>query len=222
MVVGDSMARNLAKGLASWGTRTGLADVYDASVLGCPLEGGGQRYLQNGDPWPIPPGCDWWKRGFAPNARAYGPDVILVHTGTNEIYDREHPAWDGRRAPGDPIFDQYLLDGYLGFVDVLSGQGVPIVWAVPPCNRWDPRLYDEVTSAQRLGVITDVTIPALQAARSIELAGLDEQLCPGGQFSHRVAGVDGARPDGYHLTDAASDRLAETWLGPLLASSARR
>jgi peptidoglycan/LPS O-acetylase OafA/YrhL len=222
MVLGDSVARNLANGLISWGERTGAAVVYDASIQGCTVETGGMRYIATGEPWPIPESCDWWKRSFEQYAAEFAPDVVLVHTGTNEIYDRTHPSWDGRRAPGDPVFDRFLMDGYHRFVGVLSRPGVPVVWAVPACNRWDPRNLDPPVAAQRLGVITGQMIPSLVATTPIRTAPFDEQLCPGGQFSDTVAGVPNARPDGYHLTRQAADRLAETWLGPHLQQAAGR
>jgi peptidoglycan/LPS O-acetylase OafA/YrhL len=222
MVLGDSVARNLANGLISWGERTGSVVVYDVSIQGCTVESGGMRYIETGEPWPIPESCDWWKRSFEPYARDFAPDVILVHTGTNEIYDRTHPSWDGRRAPGDPIFDRFLMDGYHRFVDVLARAGVPVVWAVPACNRWDPRNLDPPVATERLAVITGQMIPVLAAGTPIQTAPFHEQLCPGGQFSDTVAGVPDARPDGYHLTRVAADRLAETWLGPLLLRTAGR
>ena len=41
-------------------------------------------------------------------------------------------------------------------------------------------------------------------------------MCPNGQYSNTVDGVDDARPDGFHFTDEAATALARDWLGPLL------
>jgi hypothetical protein len=48
------------------------------------------------------------------------------------------------------------------------------------------------------------------------------ELCPNGKFSATVAGVSDARPDGYHLSDAAATALAAKWLGPLVLQTAGR
>ncbi len=50
------------------------------------------------------------------------------------------------------------------------------------------------------------------AAGVIDLGKL---LCPGGEFTNSIAGVDDIRPDGMHFGDQGADLLA-TWLGPQL------
>ena len=222
MVVGDSMARNLAFGLQAWADATGLAELYDASVIACSTESDGMRYGQDGQTWPIPAACDWWKTDGAARVAEFGPDVVLVQIGTNEVLDREHPSWEGRRAPGDPVFDAYLPPLWVHLVDVLQVTGAPVVWSVPPCGRWDPAVLEPDAVTARMAVINGNYIPQVAAARSVVIADLDAQVCPNGQFSDTVMGIENARPDGRHFRDEVSVAIAEQWLAPLLLAAGGR
>jgi hypothetical protein len=65
-------------------------------------------------------------------------------------------------------------------------------------------------------------LPQLGAARALQWADLDKQLCPSGAFDSNALGINNSRPDGLHLTDAASESLADSWLAPLLLHAAGR
>ena len=47
------------------------------------------------------------------------------------------------------------------------------------------------------------------------VANLFKRICPNGQFSDQVEGVQDGRPDGYHLSSDAAVALARNWLGPI-------
>jgi hypothetical protein len=54
------------------------------------------------------------------------------------------------------------------------------------------------------------------------LADLNAELCPNGQFTQTGAGVNNARPDGYHPSDAADAAVAANGLGPMVLQAAGR
>jgi hypothetical protein len=219
MVTGDSMAYNVAHGLSAWAEATGLAVVDAMGHIGCPIRAGGARYDASGYVIQVAPVCDWWVEGGAARVQAFQPDVVLVVTGANEVYDRTHPSWEGRRAPGDPVFDAFLLDNYRRHADVMGSGGAPVLWAVPPCNRWKPEWVDPAAAEARWASIVTATIPALAASRPVQLVDLLAELCPGGTFAYDLWGMRGVRPDGYHLTDEAAAHLAEHYLAPILLAA---
>jgi hypothetical protein len=146
-----------------------------------------------------------------------------------DLRDRRLPAWSQVRAPGDPIFDEWLLDELELAVDTLAASGARIVWLSYPCISPDP---DEgivlgplgntaALDPARLTHLNRVLLPELVKRRPgrIELVDLDARVCPGGVFQPEVEGVADARPDGVHFSLQAADRLA-TVLGPLALRSA--
>jgi hypothetical protein len=53
-----------------------------------------------------------------------------------------------------------------------------------------------------------------------EHGDLFSELCPNGEYSDDLWGIEDARPDGMHLSDEASLELARRWLGPLVLRAA--
>jgi hypothetical protein len=179
-------------------------------------------HLASGQVNQIPESCGWWGTAAAQESlRSFAPDLVLVIAGNNEVYDRSAPAWDGIRAPGDPVFDTYILDEYVSAVDALGATGATVVWTVPPCADYSrtANFIEPAEGNRRVDHFADVLVPSLAARRPVVVADLKGQICPGGNFVDTVLGIIDARGDGLHLTSVAADAVVDQWLGPLLLAA---
>jgi hypothetical protein len=77
-----------------------------------------------------------------------------------------------------------------------------------------PELDSRVTSL-------NVDYDRLSSQTGVTVDDLKGHLCPNGQYSDTVDGVQDARPDGYHLSSAGALAVARTWLGPLCLDAAK-
>jgi len=223
LVFGDSLAENLATGLIARAAQTHDMVVWDHGIPGCPISRGGTRLKADGSVYPTNPICPWWGTDDGRKAVAdFHADVVLVAGGLNDLFDRQLPQWSETRHIDDPIFDPWLLSEYDAAFDTLSVGGAHIVWTTPPCfdtSVWGP-LIENAEARRRYHNST--ILPMLAAARPVQLADLNQELCPTGTFDPNSLGMTDSRPDGLHLTDAASDSLADSWLAPLLLRAAGR
>ena len=80
-----------------------------------------------------------------------------------------------------------------------------------------------VLAADRVRHLNDVIIPRLARRRpqTVTIVDLHAKVCPEGQFTDVVEGVDGVRPDALHFSQDGSKWLAE-WLGPQVTAIAGR
>ena len=224
IVVGDSLAQNLGVGLEWRALDTKDMVVWNRGISGCPIGRGGERW-HTGTPHEM---CSWW--GTAKGRQeidAFRPSVILVVAGLNDIVDRRRPEWGDYRGPGDPAFDAWLLSEYTAMFDVASKGGVPVVWVPPPCVDWEAGtgwggfVGEDRDGERRRLHHNSATVPTLRARRSIVVADLQSQICHGNTFDPDALGVENSRPDGLHLTNGASELLANRWLAPLLHDARR-
>ncbi|MFP5328155.1 MAG: acyltransferase family protein, partial [Acidimicrobiia bacterium] len=223
-VVGDSLANNLARGLAAWAEGRNDIVVYNLSSPGCPLSRGGTRRMDSDGDFYVPNDCDWWsdpEEWRHEYLRDFDPDVIIAHDALNEIPDRSRREWDHEYLHlGNPTLDRWLLSEYGQILDYLN-DGAKVMLLDAPCI--DPEVLQQwrymSDYAARADLLNEM-YASLDAADTT-LHGLDEQLCPGGRFTPDVFGVEGARSDGYHLDDAGARALAENWLGPLAVGVGR-
>jgi lysophospholipase L1-like esterase len=172
----------------------------------------------------VPAECEWWGTSTARvEIDRFKPDVVFVMGGLGDLWDRKLPEWPDYRSPGDPLFDSFIVREYQALADVAGANGVPVVWAVPPCM--DPARFDRWTTREegqrRFEHHNGTYIPAVRVAKQVTLADVNAQLCPNGEFDRNALGIQNSRPDGLHLTDQAAEELARRWLGPLLVSAAK-
>jgi peptidoglycan/LPS O-acetylase OafA/YrhL len=224
-VVGDSMADGLAYGLEQWANARGDVVVYDLAIPGCPLSRGGTRQFPDGSPWSVPDECAWWDDPSSDRSQElaqFRPQVIVLQDGMNELPDRKLPSWSSYRHAGQPSFDSWLLSEYSAALKVFTGNNsyhsrVLALNAV--CANWDQlggpwTDFDNGTGATRVSSLdTDSAELTVTNSRDVNY---ESYLCPNGQFTDTVAGVQNGRPDGYHLSKAASLAVAQQWLGPMI------
>jgi hypothetical protein len=222
LVFGDSLAQNLSTGLTARAARTHDMVVWDHGISGCPISRGGTRRKADGNVYPTNTLCPWWGTDDGrQQIAAFHPDVVLVAGGLNDLYDRKLPEWSDYHHIGESIFDPWLLSEYEAAFDTLSVGGAHVVWTIPPCfdtSVWGPLIEN---AEARREYHNATILPGLAGARPVQFADLDHQLCPNGTFDDNVLGAD-SRPDGLHMSDTASDSLANSWLAPLLLRAAGR
>lgn len=222
IVLGDSVAWTLGRGLERWGGYTKRASIWNLATFGCGLTHGSGA-IDNGinedSEGRCGRGADWWRIEID----EFKPQVAFVMAGLWDLRDRRLPEWTQVRAPGDPVFDAWLLGEFEYAVDVLASAGVRIVWLTYPCISPDPAANiasgplgkTAALDPARLVHLNHVLLPELVKRRPglIELVDLDARVCPGGVYSDVVEGVKDARPDGVHFSVQAATRLA-AMLGP--------
>jgi hypothetical protein len=218
-VVGDSLANNFGNGLARWSSTRSDVVVENLAMLACPISRGGTRRFSDGSDFPIDPACRWWddpESSRSQRLRDFDPDIVLVEDAINEIVDRKLPDWPDYRAPGDPRFDAWLLNEYRDAATVFSSGGAIVVFANAPCADWK-RLpgWDSMRDAdQRVAALNRIYDNVVASATKV--ADLFQRICPDGRFTDEVEGVPDGRPDGFHLSDEAANRLVDRWLAPFL------
>ena len=196
LVVGDSVALTLGRGVERWGADRGVA-VWN---LGLPKCG-----IARGERWvalrriPASERCDAWPDEWAAAVAAFDPDVVLVLSPVWDLMLHRAEGWDTFRGPGDPLFETWLAGEYRLATDVLATGGARVVWLDVPCPEGENA--DRATTAVN-GVIAEV-VGSRSDATSISIA---EQLCgPDAPF----AGV--RSDDRYHFTETGADTFG-AWL----------
>jgi peptidoglycan/LPS O-acetylase OafA/YrhL len=212
MLVGDSIAWSLGNGFLEWGSATGQAEVWNAGQIGCGVATGGEPALHQNP-------CEDFRTLLPPMIDQFRPDVTVMMTGAWDLGDRTFPGQDGPSSPGDPEFDRWMLDNYQDAVDVLTADGAVVVWLTGPCieetERAGPFAGTSVFEPERTEHLNDVIIPQVAAANPdrVRVIDINGEICPGGDYTEQLYGIDGARPDGLHFSDEGSFATSE-WLGP--------
>jgi peptidoglycan/LPS O-acetylase OafA/YrhL len=227
-VVGDSMADGLSYGLERWADTRGDVVVYDLARAGCPISRDGDRRFPDGyHYWNIDPDCSWWSNQYSEryqDFQSFNPDVVVVEDGLNEVPDRKLPSWSTWRYPGEPEFDSWLVNEYTTALQTFSKRGAKLVFLNAACVDW--QTFGGAMGELGQNNVGDNRIVALnQRTQALSVTGasqadLNAHLCPNGKFNPTVDGVNNGRPDGYHLTKAASEAVANKWLGPIVLQTA--
>lgn len=222
LVVGDSMANNLAAGLAR-----GAADdlvVYDRTTPGCGLAESDRR-VEEGDWKPPDPGCaPGWRQRWAEALAEVDPDVVVLQVGTQEVWDRRV---EGSEVPFDSEGGRELARAEVGeAVELLSSDGAQVVLVTLPASEWATwglRLADEdrsVNNPEWVARWNDVLreVAAAHPDR-VTIADLAAVLTPEGTFRADLDGATVRAGDGLHLTAEGQD-VAARWLVPQLVDAA--
>jgi peptidoglycan/LPS O-acetylase OafA/YrhL len=220
-VVGDSLADNIGDGMLAWDDEFTGVTVKNLAQSGCPIARGGMRRWPDGYESQVHELCGWWGDPTSAKRKqfeAFDPHVVVIQDGMNELVERKLDSWDSYRRAGDPTFDTWMVDEYREALAVLNPDGdrsLLLLNAV--CADWNrvshfqgfaPELNSRVTAL-------NVNYGKLDGEHGAVLTDFKAHLCPGGRYTDTVDGVEGGRPDGYHLSLEAATALATSWLGPL-------
>jgi hypothetical protein len=227
---GDSTMLITGMGLDAWGTKTRqlvmpYADLTD--MLGCSVSRGGER-RSRGEVGATEETCARWTDTIPAEItrlrELYGHfDVAVIQTGPWEVTDRRIDGDEQWRAPGDPVYDQFLYDEFSEVTDLFLEQGVTVAWVLSPHidvgrNEEPPPdpAYPESDPARtdRLNEIIRRVAGEREAAVAIDLPGyLASQ--DGGEMSADL------RPDGVHFTVQTAFEVADDWLGEQVLAAVR-
>jgi peptidoglycan/LPS O-acetylase OafA/YrhL len=215
---GDSSALTLAVGANEWIDATeGVAKAGGIAQLGCGIGRGGSRISEEEAEARSPDDC--WSAEWAANTQLGQPDVAVVLSGLWDLTDRRIPGDDRFRAPGDPVYDDFLLEEMDAAAQVLIDGGAEVVWLTTP----------RVEFGQQDGVPPDDAHPASEEGRAEALNAVVREVAarhpddvhvldlqaylaslPGGEMDPTI------RPDGVHFTTSSARTVTEAWLGPAL------
>jgi peptidoglycan/LPS O-acetylase OafA/YrhL len=202
MVVGDSVAQTLGRGLEEWARITGRARVWNVATRWCGIGRGGVMPLRDSGAE-----CNRWAERWSQQLDRFDPDVVVVLSTIWDLIARKLPEWREFREPGDPVYDAWLRSEYGAAADLLASRGARVTWLTPPCGREENKRIERIN----FGVIR----PMAAARSTVQVVDLDAKLCPSGTFLNQQDGIDDIRPDGAHFSDRGALWLSE-WLGPML------
>ena len=215
---GDSTAMLATYGLEIWAKTNGAAALDGAGTrLGCGIGRGGRvRTAQYGE-GPTNPECDAWPTRWPAVLTKRPADVAVIMVGPWDITDRVIPNDDQWRAPGDPVYDQYLKGEMEAAVDLLSSRVGMVVWLTNPLldfGRADdpppatPYPVSDPARTHRYNEILHEVAAERPALHLVDLAAWMRTL-PGGELDPNI------RPDGVHFSKPGAVEVAG-WLGPEL------
>ncbi|MFM7063563.1 MAG: hypothetical protein ACKO04_08745, partial [Actinomycetes bacterium] len=198
LVVGDSMARGLANGVATLGWPS--LQLWDRSRIGCSFEG---------------PGCPDWRTAWAEAVRTVDPDVVVLFTNVQprltELQGAPFLSPEGKMERLALFAEAYRLLGSGGARVLVHAPTLPLrpnglfyCDGRPTGTACDPRWVAAWTESMRT------------AAVATGAAVLDT---PGWAASRRAT-FRRDRPDGVHFVGPALESLAR-WVG-LQVLGARR
>lgn len=217
MIVGGSISFGIGNGLLRWARRTEDASVLNIATKGCGIARGGRlvNSLKR-----VADLCDEWPTIWASELESYEPDVVVVLVGGWDTTERKFPNWGEQpRMIGDEIYDTWLISEYEAALELLTSHGARVVWLTAPClavrsggkGVWDPERTVKLNLILRR--------LEREHGEELELVDLNYTVCPGGEFTNELAGMDKIRPDGAHFSNEAEDWVAEWLTSHILASN---
>jgi hypothetical protein len=216
LFVGDSLARNLGRGLGQWADKRGDALIFEQTEFGCALAEGGRHHSRYAT---LNQGCGDGSRGWADSIARLQVDVVVLLAGGNDVRDQKPPGGSEYLRPGDPAFDDWIVAEYSKIVDGLLAQGVELAWLTYPCTASPETFVDQPGTdrfeAHRILWINEVLIPRVMAGRgdSVTVIDLFDFVCPDGVFTNKLGPHERARADGLHFGKHGR-RYVANWLGP--------
>jgi peptidoglycan/LPS O-acetylase OafA/YrhL len=200
LVVGDSVALTLGRGIERWGAAHGI-QVLNEGQLGCGLLNGaevrGYWGVETRDADPCHQRALWQKL-----IEKFRPDVVVVLFGAWDVYDA---SWNGGRtwfAPGTPTWNTRYEADVSAAGAALRASGARVLWLEPPC-------FADTSP-------TDTSPPPWYSPSRVAVVGSIEQQVSAhdGEWVTDVVHQSGCpvnltmRPDGVHYSDPGADRAA--------------
>ena len=208
MVVGDSVALTLGRGIERWGAKHGVSVLNDG-IIGCPLLNGVEVHGYWGTTTRPADPCQ--TRSTWPKLLAlFKPDVVIVLYGAWDVYDASLDHGKTWVAPGQPAWNRYYTAQVADAARRLATTGAHVLWLAPPCFAANRGATDANAPWYDPARVTVLRTIALAVAKGNGMTVSDvvhNAGCP----------VDFAtRPDGVHYTDAGADATLGR-LGPVVA-----
>ena len=143
MAFGDSTMLQTGLGLVAWGNETEAPRAAvrrphrRPRVLGVARR---RAAVATATSAPCRPGATRGSTRIPPEAQrlreVYGHlDFAVIQTGPWEVTDRRIPGDDQWRAPGDPVYDDFLAREFAAVTDPFMEQGLVVVWVLSPAHR---------------------------------------------------------------------------------------
>jgi hypothetical protein len=214
LIVGDSVAQTLGRGLELWAQHTGKAQVWNNATYYCSLARFALRIPAIGDPAPQPKQCDSWGTRWPQELRQFNPDVTIVLYTVWEMVLRKPPGAKDFIGPRTALYDDWQLGEYEKAVDTLTARGGKVVWLTAPCLRGS-----SAVGVSNYAYLNEHQIGAIarRRAASVRVVDLDREVCPGGKFRESYGNVEHARPDGAHFSDAGAEAVGDWLFSKILA-----
>jgi peptidoglycan/LPS O-acetylase OafA/YrhL len=211
LVLGDSVAQTLGRGLERWGARHGV-NIVNGARFYCGIARGGRLGALLGR---TNTSCGDWAPVWSRMLDRMRPDVVVVLSTMWDVGARQRDEWGpGFVSQGDPRFDAFVTAEWGQAVDLLRSRGARVVWLTNPCTEIGQMSNDFRYANERY-------LPVVARWHPIVRLDLRSRVCPGDTFTNRLGDVDGARPDGVHFSDPGADWVAG-WLGPRLVDPGLR
>jgi len=197
LVVGDSVALTLGRGIERWGAQHGVAVLNDG-VIGCPLLLG----VDVRGYWGVasrPPDICQTLRTWPKYLSEFRPDLVIALYGAWDVYDASFDHGKTWVSPGQPVFDRFYTGQVEDAARRLGATGARVLWLTPPCfaangGSLDPNAvwYDPA----RVEVLTHIE-HQVASRNGMAISDIAHDTgCP----------VDfGIRPDGVHYSDSGAD-----------------
>jgi peptidoglycan/LPS O-acetylase OafA/YrhL len=205
LVVGDSVALTLGRGIERWGTQHGVL-VWNGGALGCALVDGVLVRSYTGVESRPPDSCNR-EQSWPKVINEFRPDVVVVLYGTWDVFDVSYDHGHTWEAAGQSDFDTRYRALITGAVQTLGTRGAHVLWLAPPCVGPAPNA-------------TDAGAAWYDPSRIDALGALARQVAPTDRMTVSATAHDLGcpvdyrdRPDGAHYSDPGADVVA-TALGP--------
>jgi hypothetical protein len=209
MMVGDSVAITLGRGLERWGPAHGVQVLNDGRLY-CGIVRVGRLAASLGHTSNA--ACTDWSTRWGTTLASFRPQVVVVLTTIWDTSPRQLDAWGSRYVTiFDPRLDALITGEWREAAATLRAYGARVVWLTPPCAN--TQLASDALHYAAVHLVEPLARTG--AFSSIDLASY---VCPGGRFSNTIDGTSNARPDGLHFSDPGADAVAR-WLGPQLAGT---
>jgi peptidoglycan/LPS O-acetylase OafA/YrhL len=212
LVTGDSTARVMANALVAYqNAHPKLLQVLDLSLPGCPITPTDRVRNYSGESGQNVTLCAGWQTTFAPQIKAFKPDVSAVFLSVMEETDQRTVSgdWDNLL---DPTYRAHQEDEFIKFADVLGSTGAPVVWANAPYFKFQVDLPWVSDNPQRTDVLNDMYRDIAAKDSKIKLVDYASKL---NKPDHAVD--TSVRPDGIHMTPPWAEKVATSWMLPTLA-----
>jgi peptidoglycan/LPS O-acetylase OafA/YrhL len=199
LVVGDSVALTLGRGIERWGAKNGVY-VWNRGGLGCALLTG----MEVRGYWGVqtrPADSCGTQESWPKDIKEFDPQVVVVLYGAWDVYDASFDHGRTWFSPGQPVWNRNYESEVAAAAKTLSAGGAHVLWLTPPCFAekggtpganapwFNPARVDVLASIDR----TIAAVNGMTVSNIVHEAG-----CP----------VDWSiRPDGTHFSDPGADAV---------------